>query len=181
MVALKTAINHPKRISRVVAVGAPIVGDSLSWLLKLTDRPVLANAFARAPWLRRYMFRMFLGETNDPAVNEILDDSVKSSSTTLRRAVGSMWRTDLRPELPRLSVPSLIVHGGRDEIVHPNQADLFDNVPSAEVVVMPESRHFPFLDEADLFNETLLRFLMQDAPRQAVRRSRMRQGSPVTT
>lgn len=181
MVALKTAINHPKRISRVVAVGAPIVGDSLSWLLKLTDRPVLANAFARAPWLRRYMFRMFLGETNDPAVNEILDDSVKSSSTTLRRAVGSMWRTDLRPELPRLSVPSLIVHGGRDEIVHPNQADLFDNVPSAEVVVMPESRHFPFLDEADLFNETLLRFLMQDAPRQAVRRSRVRQSSPVTT
>lgn len=181
MVALKTAINHPKRISRVVAVGAPIVGDSLSWLLKLTDRPVLADAFARAPWLRRYMFRMFLGETNDPAVNEILDDSVKSSSTTLRRAVGSMWRTDLRPELPRLTVPSLIVHGGRDEIVHPNQADLFDNVPSAEVVVMPESRHFPFLDEADLFNETLLRFLMQDAPRQAARRSRMRQGSPVTT
>ena len=92
-----------------------------------------------------------------------------------------MWRTDLRPELPRLRVPSLIVHGGRDEIVHPNQADLFENVPSAEVVVMPESRHFPFLDEADLFNETLLRFLMQDAPRQAVRRSRMRQGSPVTT
>lgn len=86
----------------------------------------------------------------------------------------------LAPELPRLSVPSLIVHGGRDGIVHPNQADLFDNVPSAEVVVMPESRHFPFLDEADLFNETLLRFLMQ-IPRQAVRRSRVRQSSPVTT
>lgn len=181
MVALKTAINHPKRISRVVAVGAPIVGDSLSWLLKLTDRPVLADAFARLPWFRRYMFRLFLGETNDPAVNEILDDSVKSSSTTLRRAVGSMWRTDLRPELQRLTVPALIVHGGRDEIVHPNQADLFDHIPNAEVVVMPESRHFPFLDEADLFNETLLRFLMQDAPRQAVRRSRVRQSSPVTT
>lgn len=165
MVALKTAINHPKRISRVVAVGAPIVGDSLSWLLKLTDRVVFADAFARMHWLRRFMFHRFLGETNDPAVHEILDDSVKSSSTTLRRAVSSMWRTDLRPELKRLAVPTLIVHGGRDEIVHPNQADLFDDVPCAEVVVMPESRHFPFLDEAELFNETLLRFLMQDAPR----------------
>jgi pimeloyl-ACP methyl ester carboxylesterase len=179
MVALKTAINHPKRISRVVAVGAPIVGDSLSWLLKLTDRPVLADAFARLPWVRRRMFRMFLGETNDPAVNEILDDSVKSSSATMRRAVGSMWRTDLRPELSRLTVPTLIVHGGRDEIVHPNQADLFDHVPSAEVVVMPESRHFPFLDEAELFNETLLRFLKQDAPRTMPRRVRTRQTSVV--
>lgn len=180
MVALKTAINHPKRVSRVVAVGAPIVGDSLSWLLKLTDRPVLADAFARMPWFRRYMFRLFLGETNDPAVNEILDDSVKSSSTTLRRAVGSMWRTDLRPELQRLTVPALIVHGGRDEIVHPNQADLFDHIHSAEVVVMPESRHFPFLDEAELFNETLLRFLRQDAPRSVPRRARTRLTVPVS-
>jgi hypothetical protein len=32
-------------------------------------------------------------------------------------------------------------------------------VPSAEVVLMPRSRHFPFLDEATLFNDVLLRFL----------------------
>jgi pimeloyl-ACP methyl ester carboxylesterase len=179
MVALKTAINHPKRISRVAAVGAPIVGDSLSWLLKLTDRPLFADAFARVPAFRRFMFHGFLGEADDQHVHEILDDSVKSSSTTLRNAVGSMWRTDLRPELSRLSVPSLIVHGGRDEIVHPNQADLFDNVSSAEVVVMPESRHFPFLDEAELFNELLLRFLKQDAPR-TMPRVQVRQRSTVS-
>jgi pimeloyl-ACP methyl ester carboxylesterase len=178
MVALKTAINHPKRISRVAAVGAPIVGDSLSWLLKLTDRPLFADAFARVPALRRFMFHRFLGEAGDQHVHEILDDSVKSSSTTLRNAVGSMWRTDLRPELQRLSTPTLIVHGGRDEIVHPNQADLFDNVPTAEVVVMPESRHFPFLDEADLFNDLLIRFLKQDAPR-TMPRVQVRQRSTV--
>jgi pimeloyl-ACP methyl ester carboxylesterase len=75
-----------------------------------------------------------------------------------------MWRTDLRPELARLHIPTLIVHGGRDDIVHPNQADLFDNVPAAEVVLMPRSRHFPFLDEAELFNEVLLRFLKAQHP-----------------
>lgn len=177
MVALKTAINHPDRITRVAAVGAPINGDSLSWLLKLTDQPLLASAFARFTWLRRYMFRLFLGETNDPAIHEVLDDSVKSSSTTLRRSVGSMWRTDLTPELARLTVPSLVVHGGRDEIVHPNQADLFDSVPTSQVVVMPESRHFPFLDEADLFNDILMRFLKQDMARTTAPRPLIRQAS----
>lgn len=164
MVALKTAINYPDRITRVATVGAPIDGDSLSWLLKLTDRPIFADAFARLPWLRRYLFRFFLGETSDPAVSEVIDDSVKSSANTLRRAVSSMWRTDLRPELPRLRVPALIVHGGRDDIVAPNQADLFDHVSSAEVVLMPRSRHFPFLDEAELFNEVLMRFLKAQHP-----------------
>jgi pimeloyl-ACP methyl ester carboxylesterase len=135
--------------------------------------------FARTQWLRRFAFRHFLGETNDPAVNEILNDSVKSSSTTLQRAVASMWRTDLRPELHRLTVPSLIIHGGRDEIVNPNQADLFDKVPSAEVVLMPESRHFPFLDEAELFNDVLLRFLLQDSVR-TMPRLHSRQPSAMT-
>lgn len=164
MVALKTAINHPERIMRVATVGAPIDGDSLSLLLKLTDLPILAGTFARLPWLRRYLFRHFLGETSDPAISEVIDDSVKSSAHTLRRAVSSMWRTDLRPELPRLRVPALIVHGGRDDIVNPNQVDLFDHISTAEVVLMPSSRHFPFLDEAELFNNVLLRFLKQNAP-----------------
>ncbi len=159
MVALKTALSYPERISRVATVGAPIDGDSLSWLLKLTDRPFFADAFARLPWLRRYLFGFFLGETSDPAVSEMIDDSVKSSANTLRYAVSSMWRTDLRPELPRLRVPTLIVHGGRDDIVNPNQADLFENVPMAQVVMMPRSRHFPFLDEAEIFNDVLVRFL----------------------
>jgi pimeloyl-ACP methyl ester carboxylesterase len=164
MVAVKTAINYPDRIQRVATVGAPIVGDSLSWLLKLTDRPFFAGGFARLPWLRRTLFRFFLGETSDPAVNEVIDDSVKSSALTLSRAVSSMWRTNLQPELTRLRIPALIVHGGRDDIVRPNQIDLFDSIPCAEVVLMPSSRHFPFLDEAEVFNEVLLRFLKQVTP-----------------
>lgn len=164
MVALKTAINHPERVTRVATVGAPIVGDSLSWLLKLTDRPIYAAAFAGFPWLRRYLFRLFLGETNDSAVQEIIDDSVKSTAQSLRRAIHSMLRTDLRPELSRIHVPALIVHGGRDDIVDPNQVDLFDHISAAQVVFMPGSRHFPFLDEAELFNDVLLRFLKQNVP-----------------
>lgn len=161
MVALKTAIKHPQRIDCVVTVGAPVAGDSLCWLLKLADRPLLTKTVAHFRWLRRYLFSHFLGETNDPAVHEVIDDSVKSSPRTLNRAVSSMLRTNLQPDLANMSVPALIVHGGRDNIVNPNQIELFESLPSAEVMLMPTSRHFPFLDEAELFNEVLLRFLMQ--------------------
>lgn len=177
MVALKTAINHPDRITRVAAVGAPVDGESLSWLLKLIDWPLLAGVFASQAWLRRYMFQRFLGETNDPEIHEVLDDSVKSSRTTLWRAVGSMLRTDLRPDLPRLIVPTLVVHGGRDEIVNPNQIGLFENIGTAQTILMPESRHFPFLDEAELFNDVLLRFLNQDSLRSEPRIQLLPQGA----
>jgi len=45
--------------------------------------------------------------------------------------------------------------------------------------VMPESRHFPFLDEADVFNDLLLRFLKQEQHRSAPR-VKMQQPSVVS-
>lgn len=95
MVALNR--NQPPQAHQPGGGGGRADRRQLAFVAAEADRPAgVANAFARAPWLRRYMSHV-LGETNDPAVNGILDDSVKSSSTTLRRAVGSMWRTDLRP------------------------------------------------------------------------------------
>lgn len=159
MVALKTAISYPDRVDRVVTVGAPIQGTSISSLLKLIDRPFFASLFARSSWLRRSLFHFFLGETTDPAVDEIIDDSVKSSANTMHYSISSLLRTDLRPELLRLRVPSLIIHGKRDDIVDPRQINLFGSVASAKVMLMPRSRHFPFLDEPEMFNEALIQFL----------------------
>jgi pimeloyl-ACP methyl ester carboxylesterase len=74
-----------------------------------------------------------------------------------------MLRTDLRSELPNLHIPTLIVHGGMDDIVDSRQADLVVGLPSVEVVLMPDSRHFPFLDEPEIFNDVLLRFLTESS------------------
>lgn len=161
MVSLRTALNHPDRVTRVVAVGAPIDGESLSWLLKLTDKPYIAKMMARMPGITKSLFRYFLGRTEDPEDFEILNDSVKGTALSVSHSVRSMKRTDLRNDLARLRVPSLVVHGGRDDVVDPNQVELFRDIPNAEVVLLPESRHFPFLDESALFNDMLLRFLKQ--------------------
>lgn len=164
MVALKTAIDYPNRVRRVVTVGAPIQGNSLSWLLKLTGNSFLANVFAHWHWLRINLFHFFLGEAQDPAVHEIIEDSLKSNADTLQLTVRSMLHTDLSLELRNLFVPSLVIHGGLDDIVNAHQADLFDHISCAEIALMPNSRHFPFLDEPDLFNDLLLRFLITSSP-----------------
>lgn len=163
MVALKTAIDHPDRIACVTTVGAPVQGSSLSWLLKLTDIEIFANAFAHWPWLRRSLFRFFLGESRDSSIHEVIDDSLKSSANTLRSAVSSMLRTDLCHELSSLYVPTLVIHGSLDDIVDSDQVELFVDNPAVRVVRMPHSRHFPFLDEPEFFNTTLLQFLKESS------------------
>lgn len=161
MVAMKTALDYPDRVARVATVGAPFHGEALSWFLKLNDNPLLVGVFARWSWLRRTLFRFFMGKSQDPAAQEIIDESLKSNAATLSATIRSMMYTDLRPELPGLHVPALVVHGGRDEIVHPNQVKLFAQVAQARVALMPRSRHFPFFDNPDVFHEHLLGFLQE--------------------
>jgi pimeloyl-ACP methyl ester carboxylesterase len=168
MVAMKTALDYPDRVQCVVTVGAPFDGRSISWLLKLTRNQALASTFARWSWLRRTLFHFFLGQdynadngTVAQDVQEVLDESLKSNAETLRATICSMLHTDLRPELPRLNVPALVVHGRRDDVVNPNQVKLFRDIAMADVMVMEKSRHFPFSDEPGAFNDRVLRFLKE--------------------
>jgi len=163
MVALKTAIERPDRIERVVTVGAPIVGSSLALLLKLTAFRPISSGMNKFPALTKWLFRYFLNEDDQQAEREILEDTVKPTGDSIRAAVRSMIRTDLRPELPRLCVPTLVMHGTRDDIVMPSQIAVIQRamttLPTLRQLSIPESRHFPWIDQPDMFHTQLLAFL----------------------
>jgi pimeloyl-ACP methyl ester carboxylesterase len=163
MVSLKTAIEHPDRIERVVTVGAPIVGSSLALLLKLTAFRPIARGMDALPSLTKRLFRYFLASVDEQAMLEILEDSVKPTADSIRASIRSMMRTDLRPDLPRLTVPALVLHGTRDDIVMPSQIDVIRRAlptsPCLRQFSIQGSRHFPWVDQPDLFHEQLLTFL----------------------
>ncbi len=166
MVALKTAIAHPDRIERVVTVGAPIVGSSLAPLLKLTSFAPIAHGMNRFPRVTKRLFRHFLSEAAEDDMLEILEDSVKPTADSIRASVRSMMRTDLRPLLPELRVPALVIHGTRDDIVMPSQINVIRQAlpksPLLRQLSIDGSRHFPWVDRPDEFHAALLHFL--DAP-----------------
>lgn len=70
----------------------------------------------------------------------------------------------LRSEFRRISVPTLIVQGRKDHIVHPRSAQiLYRLIPAPrELKYFSESRHLICLDcEADRLAETVQRFLLK--------------------
>jgi pimeloyl-ACP methyl ester carboxylesterase len=165
MVSLKTAIDHPDRIVRVATAGAVIEGSALAPLLKATTSQLITRLFVRpsvvAGIWTRLMSNIKVGWSR--WFQEVVDDSAKSDQEAVLRSVRSMRGTDLRPDLPQLKVPALIIHGSHDDIVHPNQVEIFKkiSVPTARVVVMKKCRHFPFMDDPETFNQLLLDFLLE--------------------
>ncbi|MBN2548445.1 MAG: alpha/beta hydrolase [Anaerolineales bacterium] len=161
-VSLSVAIQYPERVRKVVVVGSPIFGSSLSWLLKLFGRRLVANLVYQHLWGLKLGFRIMAPfYTRDPRWPDMMNRDL--SSTTLESfllSIASLRETDLRPRLNEITVPVMGVYGDKDIVVHPEQwKPLHDGVNQTRIERFTSSGHFPMLDDPQRFMNILQDFL----------------------
>jgi pimeloyl-ACP methyl ester carboxylesterase len=161
-VSLSTAIQYPHRVRKVVVIGSPIVGSSLSILLKLFGRRPIAFIVYNNLWSFRLLYRLLAPfYTRDRGWPQMMDRDL--SSTTLESfllSIASLRRTDLRPLLNQVKIPAMGMYGDRDIVVHPAQwKAMADGIPQARIQRFDKAGHFIMLDEPKNFMETLRDFL----------------------
>jgi proline iminopeptidase len=67
---------------------------------------------------------------------------------------------DVRPQLGNIRVPTLVLAGRHDWVTPVGESEqLAERIPDAQLVVFEESGHMPFIEEQDLFVETVKRFM----------------------
>ena len=77
-----------------------------------------------------------------------------------RNMLHSFAGEDLRGELEKITIPTLLVHGSEDKICPAGASRYMSTkVKGAQMVIFPETGHAPFLTRADGFNQSLGRFL----------------------
>lgn len=171
-VSLSVAIRFPERVSKVIVVGAPIVGGALSPLLRLAGYRPAAFLAHNVPGALRLGLRLFAPLITTPAREWYNMQERDLSRTTLESflfSIASLRRTDLRPRLHEIGVPTLGIYGGGDNIVHPKQYEpLQAGVPQAEIKIMQNARHFPMLDQPDEFLHIVREFLARPEPLETV-------------
>ncbi|HVP21118.1 MAG TPA: alpha/beta hydrolase [Anaerolineaceae bacterium] len=163
-VSLSVAIRFPERVEKVVIIGSPIHGSSLAPMLKLAGyRGIAFLIFSLFGLFRLGVRAASPYICRDPAFPDMMDRDL--SRTTLESfliSISTLRRTDLRPDLRRVSIPVLGMFGDRDNIVNPRQwQPLVEGVPQAQVERFPKAGHFIMLDEPDPFKEKLKSFLDQ--------------------
>jgi pimeloyl-ACP methyl ester carboxylesterase len=161
-VSLWTGIQFPARVCKVVVVGSPIVGSSLSLLLKLFGRRPIAYIVYHNLWAFKLSYRLMAPMySRDKRWPEMMDRDL--SRTTLESfllSIASLRRTDLRPLLNQVKIPVMGMYGARDIVVHPKQwKPLQEGIPHARVEYFPDSGHFIMLDEPQKFITKLKEFL----------------------
>jgi pimeloyl-ACP methyl ester carboxylesterase len=161
--ALGTTIRYPSRVTKVCVIGSPISGASLSILLQLAGVPWIGSLVRSLPRALKFGVRMFAPAiTREPKrwYPMIERDISQTTVDSFFSSIGSLRRTDLRPRLSEIKVPTMGIYGTHDVIVHPRQYEpLRAGVQQARIEVMPGSGHFPMLDEPDKYLTLVRSFL----------------------
>jgi pimeloyl-ACP methyl ester carboxylesterase len=164
--SLGTTIRYPDRITKVGVIGSPIVGTSLSIFLQLAGVPWIGSLVRRLPALLNFGLRLAspLITRDRNWYGMVSRDISATTAESFFTSIGSLRRTDLRPRLNEIRVPTMGLYGSRDVIVHPKQYQpLRQGVPHARIEVMPRSGHFPMLDEPDHYLR-IIRSFLDDQP-----------------
>ena len=162
-VALQTSLSHPDRVEKVAVVGAPIVGTSLNPFLQLSGYGSIAKLVWRYPILLNSVMRILLAKDSKKVRGMIFRDVQRTTIESFFRSIGDLRNTDLRSQLPGLSMQTMGIFGSKDNIVSPNNADILKNgVKTADINMMPNSRHFPMIDEPERFLNAVNQFLSKN-------------------
>ncbi len=166
-VSLSVSIQYPHRVEKVVVVGSPIVGSSLSILLKMFGRRPVAFVVYNNMWVFRLFYRLLSPLfTRDRRWPQMMDrDLSKITLESFLLSIASLRRTDLRPFLDQIKVPAMGMYGDKDIVVHPAQWKLMAaGIPHVRIERYRSAGHFIMLDEPQKFMEALRVFLDSEPP-----------------
>jgi pimeloyl-ACP methyl ester carboxylesterase len=143
--AIHVAARHPERVRRLVLVDAAGVPRAR------TPRNLLRLAFEAGP-PRRW---------GDPRFLPVIwRDALVAGPVTVLRGLRHILRDDVRPLLPRISAPTLILWGEKDGLVPVEAArELRAGIADSRLLVIPRAYHNVMVDRPAEFNAALLRFL----------------------
>jgi pimeloyl-ACP methyl ester carboxylesterase len=164
-VAIMLAAQHPQRVGKLVLVasagvrGRRSLKARLKWLISRLGK-----------CLGRYGGR--LGANVRDRIYRRIESQDYANAGSLRPTLVKVVNENLKPLLPRITSPTLLVWGADDREVPLSAAKIMArSIPQAQLVVFENAGHFPYLDQFNRFRLLVGRFLrdqtmpLEGAPR----------------
>jgi non-heme chloroperoxidase len=121
-------------------------------ILNYNDRPKLLSDFAK-------IFSATPTSLNKGIGSWLHGISLSASSNATAQCLVALRDTDLREDMTKIKMPTLILHGKKDKICSYELAKQMNaGIENSELVAFEESGHSLFLEETEKFNKELIKF-----------------------
>lgn len=148
-IAIHLATRHPQRVDRLVLVAAAGIPRPISM-------PQLARFALGAVPPARWGDPLFF--------STIVRDAVAAGPSSLVQAFGNILGDDVRPLLPKIQAPTLLVWGNRDPLVPAEHGQIMNQaIRGSELVRIHGAGHNVMVDQPEEFNRVVLGFLREGA------------------
>jgi non-heme chloroperoxidase len=130
--------------------------DISKWVeLNNNDRPALLAAIGEK--------FVYSPTSVSPAIGAWLGSiEMQSSPYAMEQALIALRDEDLRADLPKIKIPTLILHAKEDQIVSFALAEqMHKAISGSQLIPFEKSGHASFLEEKDKFNAEFIKFLKQ--------------------
>src|SRR5680860_316553 len=142
IIALKMGINNKSKIKKIVAMGANLRSDSTA-----------VHAWAI---------------NNVKKERELIESKIQEKDTTQnwnlqKQLLGLLGEQPNIPtsDLSKIKAQVLIIAGDEDIIRGKHSIEMYENIPKAQLCIMPGETHFAPASNPELFNEIVNRFLSE--------------------
>jgi pimeloyl-ACP methyl ester carboxylesterase len=154
-VGITLAAKWPDRVERLVLVDSAGVRPSPTPSRSLLQAGLRAGrALLGAPGLGRVRDRA------ETVARQRLGSADYRSAGPLRETFVKVIAEDLRPHLPEIQAPTLLVWGDRDEDTPLSDARVMESsIPDAGLVILAGAGHYSYLDRPADFNRIIRHFL----------------------
>jgi pimeloyl-ACP methyl ester carboxylesterase len=121
--------------------------------LNYKDRPKLLSNFAK-------IFSATEISLNEGIANWLYGICLSASSHATAQCLIALRDTDLRSDLKKICIPTIIMHGKKDKICSFDLAEQMKaGIANSQIIAFEKSGHSMFLEETDKFNAELIKFI----------------------
>jgi pimeloyl-ACP methyl ester carboxylesterase len=162
-VALELAAQEPGLVSRLVLADTRAGPDSPEGAAG-RERFAARAEKNGVGWIADEMLPKLLRPQPDPAVARwvagLIARATPAGVAAAQRAMAV--RADHGPTLERLRMPVLVLSGGEDALIPPQEsARMVERLPNARLELLPGAGHLSNLEEPELFNRALVSFVTE--------------------
>lgn len=113
-------------------------------------------------YLAAFLEKMFVAPPDERTLSRLLAGSLKTPAAIGQRVNTVMAADDFRSTVKALTRPTLIIYGKHNLFFDDAQkAETAQHIPGSQLVIFDHSRHCPFIEEAERFNEVVSTFVTQ--------------------
>ena len=161
-VALLTAIRHPGLAARLVLAdcGAAFSDAGRAAFRGMSAAAGKGGLAAVADVAMRRLFAPDFQAAHPELIARRRERFLDIAPPTFHAACAALAALDLRPQLPAVRVPALVLVGEMDEATPPAMStELAAGLPDARLVVLPGCAHVPQLQAPELFLSAIAEFI----------------------